>query len=250
MKQLLTLLFIVAGLSSLAGDNELLFDSANAAYAKNDLPTAITRYEQILSNEMESPQVYFNLGNAYLKSGSVTKAIINYERAKKLAPEDEDISTNLRLANLRITDKIEALPELFLTEWKNSFLHSLSERQWSWLCVLLLVTGLALFLLYTASRRLALRQLGFWGGIVILLLSLSTFFIARHQYRLSAQRSEAIITGKEVTVMGSPDEKGTRLFILHEGTKVNVTDENGDWNEVKLSNGNVGWMKKNELELI
>lgn len=250
MKKLLLALLLLSSAASFAGDHRVLLDSANAAYAANRFEQAAAGYEKILADGMEAPEVYYNLGNAYFKSGKIAKAILNYERAKKISPADEDILNNLKLANQRTADKIEALPNLFLDEWKDSFLSTFSERGWSLFCILSVVIGLGLFTLYVVSSRLVLRQTGFWGGCLVMLLAIATFFIARHEMRSATLRNEAVIMESSVTVKGSPDEKGTKLFVLHEGTKVSITDSNGDWLEVKLSNGSVGWLKKTTLEQI
>ena len=99
-------------------------------------------------------------------------------------------------------------------------------------------------------QKRGLKQFGFFGGATFVVLSVITFFIAQHKYSITKNNSEAIITSPSITVTGSPNEKGTKLFILHEGTKVNVTQEDVSWVEIKIENGNTGWIKRSELQKI
>ncbi|MDP1745266.1 MAG: tetratricopeptide repeat protein [Bacteroidota bacterium] len=233
-----------------ANTNNLLLDSANSAYSKGDYSKASKLYENIISNGQEAPEVYFNLGNAYYKTNNIAFAILNYERALKLEPDNEDFSFNLKLANQKTEDKIDAAPQLFLSQWKNGLVGLMTEKGWSQLCILLVCISLILFAIYITMQKRGLKQFGFFGGTTLVILSIVTFFIAQHKYSITKNNSEAIITSPSITVTGSPNEKGTKLFILHEGTKVNVTQEDVSWAEIKIANGNTGWIKRSELQKI
>ena len=177
-------------------------------------------------------------------------SILNYERAKKLSPYDEELNFNLKLANQKTEDKIDAAPQLFLSEWKNGIIAIFNEKYWSLLCILLFACSLLLLSLYIVSESNSLRKLGFWSGSVLFTVSILTFFIAQNKYELTKISSEAIVIAGTATIMGSPTEKGTKLFILHEGTKVLFTEEQNEWTEIKIANGNVGWIKTNLIEKI
>lgn len=232
-----------------AGSNPLL-DSASVAYAKGEYTKAVKFYETILAGGQEASDVYFNLGNSYYKSNNIAFAILNYERAIKLNPDNEDYNFNLKLANQRIEDKIDEAPQLFLTEWKNGIAGLMTERGWSQLCILLIFVSLALFALFISVSHRGLKQLGFFGGSLLIIVSIATFFIAKNTYTLTVNGTQAVITAPSITVTGSPNEKGTKLFIIHEGTKVNITQEDTDWVEIKIANGNTGWVKRAQLERI
>ena len=250
LKFLLALFFIALFSFVKAGENNVLLDSAGAAYSKGEYTKAAKFYETVLSSGQEAPEVYFNLGNAYYKSNNIALAILNYERAVKLEPDNEDFNFNLKLANQRIEDKIDEAPQMFLTQWKNAIVSLMTEKGWSQLCIALVFFSLALFALFIAAQQRALKQLGFFGGVVLAILCVSTFFIAKHKYNLTINGKEAVITAPSITVTGSPSEKGTKLFIIHEGTKVKVTQEDTDWVEIKIANGNTGWIKGSQLERI
>jgi tetratricopeptide (TPR) repeat protein len=233
-----------------AEDLKAVFDSANSEYSKGNYENAIKYYEQILSENKESSALYFNLGNAYFKTNKLSKAILNYERAKKLDPNDESIESNLKLANQKTEDKIEAAPQLFLSQWKSSIVDLMNEKQWSILLIVAIIGSLTCFVLYIASRPRWLKQSGFFGGSALMFFSVFLFLMARSKYNSTINSGSAIITSASVTVSGSPSEKGTRLFLLHEGTKVTVTEKGADWTEIKIANGNVGWIKTESLEEI
>ena len=91
-----------------------LLQKANEHYTKEEYQKAIDGYNQILMAGMESPEVYYNLGNAYYKTNQFTLAILNFERAKLLAPDDEDIEFNLLVANQKVVDSIQELPGIFI----------------------------------------------------------------------------------------------------------------------------------------
>ncbi len=226
------------------------YDSANAAYLKKEYAKAILLYETIVQEKKQSPELYFNLGNSYYQSGDFAKAILNYERAKKLNPEDEDIAVNLNFANQKTEDKIEAAPQMFLIEFRNKIVSFLNERSWSILCILFLIAGLSLFAVFISSSRSGLKKAGFYLGASSIVLSIATFFLAQSSYNRIKNHKEAIITSASVTVLGSPSESSTKLFILHKGSKVVIKEENNGWLEVRIANGNVGWVKDTQLEKI
>ncbi|MCW3071500.1 MAG: Tetratricopeptide repeat protein [Bacteroidetes bacterium] len=250
LNKLIALAFILCSSFSKADEPGIAFDSANSAYAAGRYEQAIKLYEQVLESNKESAALYFNLGNAYFKTDNISAAILNYERAKKLDPDDEDIDVNLKIANQKTEDKIEAAPQLFLSQWENSITGLMNEREWSLLLICLTAASLAFFALYVLSQGKGWKQLGFFGGTGLMLFSVFTFFMAQSKYNSSINSDAAIITSATVTVTGSPSEKGTRLFVLHEGTKVKITQKENEWTEIKIANGNVGWVKSASLKEI
>lgn len=233
-----------------ASENNSPFDSANSEYSKGNYENAVKLYESILNKGEEAPELYFNLGNAYYKSNNIALAILNYERAKKLDPDNEDITVNLKFANQKIEDKIDAAPQLFLSEWKNDLLQQMTEKGWSITCILSIVISLVLLVIYFSTNNRILKQIGFFGGLLLMLSSILLFFVAKEKYNLTKRSDFAIVTSASVTANGSPNEKGTKLFILHEGTKVKIVQEDEDWMEIKIINGNVGWVKSKDLTSI
>ena len=233
-----------------ASDYAITFANANTAYAKKDYAKAIELYESIVADNQQASSLFFNLGNAYFQTGDFAHAILNYERAKKLNPDDEDILINLKSANQKIEDKIEVAPALFLVTLKEKLITLLSEKSWSLLCILFLVLGAILIGIFISSTHYLLKKAGFYLGSGSLILFIATFFIAKSSYNAARLHNEAIVTVASVTVYGSPSDSSTKLFILHKGSKVVIRDENEGWMEIKIANDNVGWIKNIQVEKI
>jgi tetratricopeptide (TPR) repeat protein len=219
-------------------------DSANKAYASGEYENAIKLYEKELSMG-EAYELYYNLGNSYYKSNNIPLAILNYERAKKLKPNDPDVIFNLELANKKIVDKVELTPSVFIAEWKDSFLNIYSEKGWAVLCILTFVIALLLLCLYLFSKRIVLRQISFWSSFLFVIAASLLFFCARAQYKKNVFSNEAIIISQSADVTGSPTHNGTRLFILHEGTKIKVLESSQGWSKIELTENKIGWIQDN-----
>lgn len=230
--------------------NQALMDSAVVDYQKGNYNEAIAIYDSILDMGYEAFEVYYNLGNAYYKKGEYTMAILNYERARLINPADEDLLHNLDMVNMFVVDKIETVPEFVVKSWMSSFINSLSSDMWGLFSVVLFITFLLLMIVFLFSRRIVLKKAGFWLGLIAMLLSVVTFIFSYKQLGYVENNNTAIVFSPSVTVKGSPDERGTDLFLIHEGLKVSVQDKVGDWVEIKLSDGNVGWMPEKGIEYI
>jgi len=231
----------------LLGNEQMLYDSANAAYARADYQKAINLYDSILKSGKISGDVYYNLGNAYYKINRIGLSILNYERAKKINPTDENILFNLKLANQRTDDKIGEAPQLFLTQWKKSLVNLMSEKWWSIGSIILFFLSLTFLFLFISSAERIKKQIGFFAGLFFLVSSLFFVFIAQQSYTMTLENTEAIIIAPSVTVVSSPTQAATKIFIIHEGTKVIVLEKLDDWVELKIANGNTGWIKANQL---
>jgi tetratricopeptide (TPR) repeat protein len=242
-----TLLF--AGINSSAQQVQLL-DSAVQYYSNNNFEKAISVYEDILANGYESAELYYNLGNAYYKSNKIPYAILNYERAVKLDSKNEDYLFNLQLANTHVVDKIETLPTFFLTSWWTELLMLLSSNQWALISMGTFVLALLGFLVFFLSQIMWARQLSFWLGVLLLFSSLFAFSFSRKHFLIAQNEPDAIILTPSIVVKSSPSDSGTDLFLIHEGLKVTVTDKMGDWLEIRLSDGNEGWIKETDLVII
>lgn len=242
-------LFLLFGIKSNAQQTQLL-DSAAQYYSNNSFEKAISTYEDILDNGFESAELYYNLGNAYYKSNQIPYAILNYERAKKLSSSDDDIEFNLRLANTHTVDKIEILPEFFLSSWWDKLVQLLSSNHWAIISIISFLMGLSGLLVFFLSKITFARKVSFWVGVLMLISSMFTFNFSRKQYWLANNEPAAIIITPSIIVKSSPSDGGTELFLIHEGLKVTVTDKLGEWREIRLSDGNEGWVKDNDLVII
>ncbi len=247
----LGLILIVASCGyAICKDSKSLFQEANTHYSQQEYATAIKLWEDIITNGDQTSEVYYNLGNAYYKIGEIGKAVVNYERAKKLDPEDEDIDYNLKLAYKETIDKIEPLPKVFYKEWWESMVVSTSIDHRAILFVTLLWVTLVIFIVYKFTAVVIVKKALFFVLIISLLTSITLGYLTYVQNLHLSQHREAIIINTSVYVKGSPDEDAQNVFMLHEGTKVEVLDAISDWRKIKIANGNVGWTMNSELEII
>jgi len=250
MRKLIFILFLLGGIIIAHAQPENLLKEANNLYTSNEFDKAIVAYEKIVNQGLESPELYFNLGNACYKKGELTKAILYYERAKLLAPNDEGIQFNLELVNQFVVDKIEPLPRPFFLKWGQSILNMFTSNGWAIISIITFILMLALAGLYVFASTMQLRKLSFMVAIVFLIISLLSFVLAGKQKAKLTHRNHAIIFSTTVTVKSSPDESGTDLFVIHEGLKVEIKEELGAWADIKLEDGNTGWVKKGVFERI
>ena len=214
----------------------------NALYSNQKFEEAINVYEQILASGKESDELYFNLGNAYYKTGNAINAILNYERALLLKPNDEDIKFNLDIANQFIVDNIEGLPKPFFVRWRESVINKFAADTWAKISVVCFVVFLMLLGFYIFSKSANIKRFSFLIGILVIVISLFTFSFASKQKQNITHRASAIIQCPRVTVKSSPSETGTDLFLIHEGLKIEITDSLNNWKEIKLLDGNKGWL--------
>ena len=249
-KKVLMIFMMFLALFSHASENQLIIAKANKAYADGLFTNAADLYKQVLSSGNESWELYYNLGNSYFKMNDFASAILYYEKAKKLNPGDEDINFNLKVANNKIADKIEPLPEMFYKRWYRNLVELFPVDSWARITVLTFILSLFFALFYVMFQRIYLRKVGFWGGILFFVLSLVSFHFSFQNFKTLQNNTEAIIFTPTVTIKSSPDEKSIDLFVLHEGTKVKILDNIGNWYEIRIANGSVGWLPVSSLEKI
>ena len=224
---------------------------ADKAYQENKYAEAIKMYENILATQGESAVVYYNLGNSYFKEKNMAKAVLNYERALLLNPGDADIRFNLDMARSKTVDQITPATEVFIVTWVNSLTNMQSERGWAKIGIVSFICLLVGLALYIFSKRLIVRKIGFIGAVVLLVVTVCANLFAREQKNELMDRTGAIVMSPTVTVKSTPDESGTELFVLHEGTKVFVEDNSmKGWKEIRLEDGHKGWIPTEAIEII
>ena len=245
MKKLITLLLVQIALNINA---QSLPEQANTAYSEGDYVKAEQLYKELIEQNGESAEVYYNLGNTYYRLNKTASAILYYERALLFDPGNKDILFNLEIAKLKTVDKIESVDEFFLSSGINNIRNKAGTTQWSTtaaISFLLIITCLFLFFF---SRKIFLKKIGFFVGLILIIICLFANIFAYQQKKKLLERNTAIIFSPTTTIKSSPDSSGTDLFILHEGTKVEIKSKLGDWSEIETSDGNVGWIKNKEIE--
>ena len=242
-------ILLMATCVGMAQETNDWFEGGNAAYNEGNYEQALTMYENIVESGMESAALYYNMGNTYYKMKEYPHAILYYEKALKLDPGNEDIRTNLEIANLAVVDKINEIPQSFISRWWNGLKSSFSVDGWAWISVASFAMLLLCLFLFFMARRTGLRKAGFFVGLLMVVcLSLSLVFAIGKQRDLNRQ-DEAIIMTPTVTAKSSPSEKGIDLFVLHEGTKVRVLDAASEWCKIRIADGSVGWLQAKDMEV-
>ena len=224
--------------------------TANNAYNQGLYDSALNTYNQVIDQNIESGELYYNMGNAYYKNNDVASAILYFEKAKKLLPNDEDIQYNLSIANSMIVDKIEKVPELFYKQWWNFFYNALDTDAWTIFALLsftLLIITIGLFII---SKRRQSRKLSFYVGLLFLLITIASSALAYQKYYFNIVHNEAIVFTSSITAKSSPTLNAVDLFVIHEGTKVKIIDKIDNWVEIKIQNGSIGWLPEKSIKEI
>lgn len=249
MKKLL-LILILFYTSSKCDEVHQQFEMANELYRKGEYQNALHIYEQIMKNGYISEDLYYNIGNAYFKLDNIPAAILYFERAKRLSPNDEDINFNLKIANLKVVDKIDPLPRIFFINWWYSVSNLNNSESWATTAILFSWIFVGLIILFRINKILIIKKISFITGIFSLILMIFVLLFAYTQYRYETDNTTGIIFSSNSLVKSSPDEAGTDLFVIHEGVKVEILDAVNNWRKIKLADGKVGWIPAEDIEII
>jgi tetratricopeptide (TPR) repeat protein len=224
--------------------------AAAAEYSKANYTSAAALYEEVIAEHGFSPEIYFNLGNCYYKLNETGKSILNYERALVLNPHYENAKINLQLAQQQVIDNIIQPHPFFLQAWINACSILLDSNRWFWLSLVLFALSLAAILLFVFGYTAAFRRISFYTAAALFCISLAGAAFSAIRKNRILNHNEAIIMTGTAMVKSSPDKSGTDLFQLHEGTKVKIKSALGEWNEIVIGNGNVGWVESRIIEKI
>ncbi|MBO7468802.1 MAG: tetratricopeptide repeat protein [Bacteroidales bacterium] len=244
MKRIYLLVFMMVaaiGLKAQTIQNQE-FTKANFYYNESRYDTALVIYEKILNEGYVSVPLLYNIGNTYFKLRNYPMAILHYEKALKIDPTNEDTRHNLAIANALITDKIEPMPVFFLTKWWRSTGNLMSANGWTKTSLELFGLLLVLVFLYITARTKGVRKTTFFSSIIVLILLVCSSIFSYQKHKYLNERNEAIVMTPTITVKSSPSASGVDLFVLHEGSKVEIIDNADKWDKIKIADGSVGWM--------
>jgi tetratricopeptide (TPR) repeat protein len=244
------LLVLLTSVVSFGSELENLFMKANDNYLKGNYEETINIFESIVEKGYEGKSLYYNLGNAYFRAGKLGLAILYYEKAKKLSPADEDINYNLAFANSKIIDNIETLPRFFIFDWWEYILAFLPISGWTYVTYFFYLLTLVSIAYYYITRSLKAQKFAFYGGIAALFLLIISIVLLVVNYNREVNVRFAVITSQEAVTKFSPDQNSKDAFIVHEGLKVRAEDTLNEWTKIKLIDGKVGWVNKDNLKII
>jgi len=245
----IALLFSLSG-NSTRDSAEVYLQQANEFYHKNQFEDAIASYTKVIDLQFESAVLYYNLGNAFFKSGEYARAMLWFERAQRLDPNNEDIAHNIVFVQQKLIDKIEILPELFIVKWWNACSKLFTGNQWATLSIIACALFAFCFLLILLIRISWIRSLSIFIAIIALFFTIFSVIFAKKETSRYIQSPEGIIMQHIINVKSTPNEKGSDLFVIHSGLKVGITDQLNEWVEIRLPNGEKGWILAEQVEKI
>ncbi len=236
--------------NSLGQDAKSMMQKANGLYQNNNFTEAAGIYQELVSQGYSGTDLYYNLGNAYYRLGKIGYSILNYERALKLSPGDDDIQHNLALANTKTVDQIESLPKFFIFQWWESILAMFNLTDWTYAAFIFYLLILILFGVYFFVKKPQLQRYAFFSGIIsaVVFLIVATLLIVKLNREVNIKNG--IIIEPTVIAKVSPDKDSNDAFVIHEGLKVKLEDNIGSWYKIRLQDGKIGWTNKQNLGII
>jgi len=216
------------------------------AYKKGQYDLAIQEFESILSNNWDSPELYYNLGNAFFRSGNTAGAVWAFESCLNLSPTYSDAKYNLKLANLKVIDRM-GLPDppLYL-QWYLGLKEQFTPTTW---------INITLFIFFLFSLSVTVNRLFLFSLVqnlrgVILTIFFISLFLTFHSIWTDNSLNLGVIYSLKAEVRSEPNTFSTRLFEVHEGLKVSINQLENDWIEIELLDGKTGWITENQIRLI
>lgn len=245
---------VIAGDKQLTGNSAAVAEQAGKEYLEGNFRKAIDILEDEIKMQKEqgkvSSELYYNLGNAYFRVNEYAHALLNYERAHLYDPGDRDIRHNIEYTRTKVEDKILTADNFFLKIWFEGVQNLLTSNSWAVLSIVLFLLCMVCLVLFFFVPVLNVKKMGFYVGIILFILLIFTNIFAFKQKYEIENRDTAIVMAGSAPVVSSPASSSKELFILHAGTKVVITKSDGDWYEIEIANGNVGWIQKTLIEII
>ena len=251
MKRYIFVLFLsLFSLVSFAATPSETKTLADSAYVRADYETAIKLYGN-LAKQNPTADVCYNLGCAYYRIDDIAHSVLWFERALKLDPSNKDVLFNLELARTKTIDKIIPQHEFILFTYFRQMTNWFSLRTWTIVGLLTFVLMLVALLVFWASDSILMRKLAFSSAVLLLLIAILSNVCAMKQKDFKQAHTSGIITAPAVTVKSTPADNGNDLFVLHEGSKVEILDSSlKEWCEVTIADGKIGWIPKKSFDLI
>ena len=216
------------------------------AYGNGNYQLAVQELEEILFHDWESPELYYNLGNAYYRQKLFSGSIWAYEKCLALNPSHTDAQYNLSLANLNVVDKIDLPDPPIYLQWYETIRNYFNLQDW---IKLLVMSFFLLMIIKTARKILRQKWLRPFENLVIIELII-IFLLCGHSFFELQSNAEGIIYSPIVIAYSEPNEYSSKIVEVHEGLKVNILDYNDDWVNLELLDGTVGWIMKKQIRAL
>ncbi len=244
------LLYIFILLTAAKADVNSAMQKGNELFKNKQYQLAIDEYDKLIKQGYEGTSLYYNVGNAHYRLGKVGYAILYYEKALKLSPNDEDVKHNLELARINIKDKVETLPPFFIFNIWESVLASLSVSGWTVFVYIIFILLLLCVIAYFFSRTSTQQRVSFFSGVGVFAVLILVIILLAVKMNKEFNINDGIIVSNIVTVKSSPDNSSKDEFIVHEGLKVRLEDKVDNWVKIRLDDGKLGWISEENLRQI
>ena len=239
---LLPVLFLCCSMA-LGQEKETTFENANSAYNAGQYENAVMLYKEILESGQHSAELYFNLANSYYRLNQVGESIFYFEKAKQLNPTDEDINVNSNFAQNMAIDAVEVLPKSQITQLSEKTIDLFSQDAWAYFIILLAWFLVFFWGLYLWNKVPVIKRTFFIFSLVLGLLLMGSLSIAVIKSSKTADTTYGILFNKKIEVWAEPNSRAEVLFLLHQGTKVQMLDQLQEWRKIRIANGSEGWIK-------
>lgn len=228
---------------ALGQEKDITFDNANAAYNAGQFEKAVMLYKQILESGQHSAELYFNLGNSYYRLNQVAESIFYFEKAKQLEPTDQDINVNSAFAQNMAIDAVEVLPKSQVTQLKDNIIEFFSQEGWAYFIILLAWLFVLFWGLYLWNKIPFIKRTFFVTSLILAFLLIGSLFIAVIKSANTSYTTYGILFNEKIEVWAEPNSRAEVLFLLHDGTKVQMLDQLQEWQKIRIANGSEGWIK-------
>lgn len=227
------------------GDPNRLFYRGNDLYAEGKYSEAIEEYSRIVEEGYENGGLYYNLGNSYFKIGDIGRAILNYERAKRLIPRDADLESNYRHARSLVEGQTYTPNYNFVMRFIRNMFSQFTINEITLLLsiIFVIVTVILIAAVYIGPKRNLIITIAILGLVFVVGV------IALNQ-KSGAIGKESVVVTESTEAKFEPFDRATTHFTLYEGMKVNKIIDKEDWYKIKRLDGKAGWIKKTSLEVI
>lgn len=252
MKRFLVLGLVFMGLAMniFASDEARILAEGNKAYEEKDFGKAIKIYEGLQASGFQAAELEYNLGNAWYKSGSIGRAVLHFERALIICPNDAKTEQNLKFLRTKISPELEPLPPFFLAEWWRNAKLAISSTSMGILGLIVWWLGFGALATWQLGKSHPQKKWGLIAGIALLALSFLPFSLALGRMMLENDSGEAVLIQKSAILRAAPAETSQELMTLQEGIKFQQLENQNGWWQVRLENGEIGWLPEQAMERI
>ncbi|MBX2827903.1 MAG: tetratricopeptide repeat protein [Flavobacteriaceae bacterium] len=230
--------------------NDALFEQGKQQYKADKFQEAITTWNKILNSGQHSAALYYNIGNAHYKINEIGPSIYYYEKALQMAPNDKEILNNLAYAQNATVDAIEPLPQTIFAKWDQKVSSLLPFEGWAWVSVICAFLFAFLFIGYYFSVYSRRKRFLFVGSLLAVFILITSVSMSFRTYGKRLKDKPAIVFAESTEVKSDPKMNSETSFLLHEGTKVQILAEDGEWSRVQIADGKDGWMLSSDFKAL